>query len=56
MDADGSAVIVHAGPDNYGNIPVRYTSAGAASPGPDGATVATGDAGARIACGVVEAH
>lgn len=51
FDADGSAVIVHAGPDNLANIPTRYrTDAGA---GPDAATLATGDAGARVACGVI---
>ena len=56
FDADGSAVIVHAGSDNYANIPVRYTSnaQGAPSNGPDAATLSTGDAGARFACGVVQ--
>jgi Cu-Zn family superoxide dismutase len=49
FDADGSAVIVHAGPDNFANIPTRY-----AANGPDAATLATGDAAARTACGVVE--
>lgn len=48
FDADGSAVIVHASPDNYANIPTRYVAA------PDAATLATGDAGGRIACGVIE--
>jgi superoxide dismutase, Cu-Zn family len=47
-DADGSAVLVHAGRDNYANIPERY-----APGGPDEATRNTGDAGGRIACGVV---
>ncbi len=50
-DADGSAVMVHAGRDNFANIPLRYSSGGA--PGPDAATLATGDAGSRAACGVV---
>ena len=43
---DGSAVMVHAGPDNYANVPERY-----APGGPDEMTRATGDAGGRIACG-----
>jgi Cu-Zn family superoxide dismutase len=47
-DADGSAVMVHALPDNQGNIPKdRY------DPDPDAMTLATGDSGARIACGTV---
>jgi len=48
FDSDGSAIIVHAAPDNYANIPSRYASA------PDATTLNTGDAGGRIACGVVE--
>jgi Cu-Zn family superoxide dismutase len=51
FDADGSAVVVHANPDNYANIPTdRY------DPDPDATTLATGDAGSRLACGVIEAH
>lgn len=47
-DTDGSSVIVHALPDNQANIPTdRY------DPDPDATTLATGDAGARIVCGVV---
>ncbi|WP_067571322.1 superoxide dismutase[Cu-Zn] [Nocardia acidivorans] len=48
----GKALIIHAGADNFGNIPSRYTQAGGAA-GPDAETLATGDAGARVACGVV---
>jgi len=51
FDADGSAVIIHALPDNLAHIPVRYSAAGI--PGPDAASLATGDAGGRTACGVV---
>ena len=47
LDDDGSALVIHAGRDNYGNIPVRYGE-------PDDTTLATGDAGPRVACGVVE--
>jgi Cu-Zn family superoxide dismutase len=54
LDTDGSAVIVHVGPDNFGNIPSRYLSSATLIPGPDATTLATGDAGARAACGVVE--
>lgn len=51
FDADGSAFIVHAAADNYANIPTRYSAAGV--PGPDAATLSTGDAGGRSACGVI---
>lgn len=52
-DDGGVSVIVHAGRDNYANIPDRYTTADGA--GPDATTKATGDAGGRSACGVVSA-
>lgn len=47
FDADGSALIIHADPDNHANLPKRYR------PDPDANTLATGDAGGRIACGVI---
>lgn len=53
-DADGTAIIVHALPDNFANIPTRYQSTTEGVFGPDSATLATGDAGGRAACGVVE--
>jgi Cu-Zn family superoxide dismutase len=51
FDSDGSAVILHVGRDNFANIPSTYSSGGVA--GPNAATLATGDAGGRYACGVV---
>jgi superoxide dismutase, Cu-Zn family len=53
FDADGSAVIVHELPDNFANIPTRYHSHTEDTFGPDSATLATGDAGGRVACGVL---
>jgi len=55
-DGDGSAVMVHAGRDNFANIPERYVSTTSGLPGPDEATLATGDAGSRFACGEIEAQ
>lgn len=51
-DGDGSAVMVHSDRDNFANIPTRYSVGGV--PGPDATTLATGDAGTRVACGVVD--
>lgn len=64
LSGDGSAVIVHAGPDNLANIPAttaagapRYHSHSETSAsytfGADTMTKATGDSGARFACGLV---
>jgi Cu-Zn family superoxide dismutase len=50
MDDDGSTFIIHALPDNFANIPDRYAPGGA-----DEMTHSTGDAGGRLACGVIEA-
>lgn len=49
--ADGSAIMIHSGRDNFANIPDRYTSATTA--GPDEETLKSGDSGSRVACGVV---
>jgi len=49
----GRALIIHLSPDNYAHIPTRYSHA--TGTGPDSATLATGDAGDRKACGVIEA-
>ncbi len=47
MNPEGRAVIIHAAADNYGNVPTRYVRT------PDATTLSTGDAGDRIACGIV---
>jgi Cu-Zn family superoxide dismutase len=55
-DLIGRAVILHEGADNYGNVPVgdapnQYSPNDAAA---TELTANTGNAGARIACGVIE--
>ncbi len=54
LEGDGTALIVHAGRDNYANIPARYLAPPATITAVDQATKDTGDAGARNACGVIE--
>ena len=53
----GRAVVLHAGPDNFGNVPVG-TGADQYTPGATALakTQGTGNAGDRIACGVIAAH
>ncbi|MEE3849898.1 superoxide dismutase family protein [Gordonia sp. LSe1-13] len=46
----GKSIIIHERPSNFANIPTRY------APAPDEETMSTGDAGSRIACGVIEAQ
>lgn len=51
LDEDGSAIIIHAAADNFGNIPAdRY------EPDADETTLNTGDAGGRVGCGVITAN
>jgi superoxide dismutase, Cu-Zn family len=55
LSGQGTAIIIHAGPDNFANIPPdRYTQVNG-TPGPDETTISTGDAGKRVACGVIGA-
>jgi superoxide dismutase, Cu-Zn family len=50
-----TAIIVHEKADNFANIPPeRYQQVNGAPP-PDQTTLATGDAGKRVACGVIGA-
>lgn len=54
LRADGGrAVMIHAGADNFANIPPRYTLPDGAAV-PDMNTLMTGDAGGRVACAVLQ--
>lgn len=46
---EGTSLIIHEDADNHANIPERY-----APEGPDKDTLSTGDAGGRVACGVIQ--
>ncbi|MCW1959099.1 MAG: superoxide dismutase family protein [Mycobacterium sp.] len=55
VEGDGTAIIIHANPDNFANIPAdRYQQSNGAPP-PDETTLATGDGGKRVGCGVLRA-
>ncbi len=55
LAGQGTTIMIHAGADNFGNIPSdRYTQVNG-TPGPDQTTMSTGDAGKRVACGVIGA-
>ncbi|KUI32389.1 superoxide dismutase [Mycobacterium sp. IS-1496] len=50
---EGTAIIIHEKSDNFANIPPERYNQVNGTPGPDQATMATGDAGGRVACGVI---
>ena len=55
LTGEKTAIIIHAGADNFQNIPRdRYNQVNG-TPGPDETTMSTGDAGKRVACGVIGA-
>lgn len=52
--AGGAAIVLAAEPDNLAHVPDRYQSSAGGPAGPDATTRATGDTGARLACGTVK--
>ncbi|HYB80102.1 MAG TPA: superoxide dismutase family protein [Mycobacterium sp.] len=50
-----TAIIIHAGADNFANIPPERYAQTNGTQGPDETTMSTGDAGKRVACGVIGA-
>jgi Cu-Zn family superoxide dismutase len=56
LDGGGTAIIIHESADNFANIPAdRYQQIDGGATGPDAVTLATGDSGKRVACGVISA-
>ncbi len=50
---DGTAIMIHQDPSNFGNIPPQRYQQVNGTPGPDKESLSTGDAGSRVACGVI---
>jgi superoxide dismutase, Cu-Zn family len=48
-----TSIIIHERSDNFANIPPERYQQINGTPGPDQTTMATGDAGSRVACGVI---
>ncbi|CAN5688055.1 superoxide dismutase family protein [soil metagenome] len=48
-----TAIMIHQDADNFANIPPERYQQVNGTPGPDEMTMATGDAGKRVACGVI---
>ncbi|MGD1172054.1 superoxide dismutase[Cu-Zn] [Mycobacterium seoulense] len=55
LTGEKTAIIIHAGADNFANIPPERYNQSNGTPGPDQMTMTTGDAGKRVACGVIGA-
>lgn len=48
-----TSIIIHEKADNFANIPAERYQQVNGTPGPDETTMSTGDAGKRVACGVI---
>jgi Cu-Zn family superoxide dismutase len=55
LEGDGTAIIIHANADNFANIPADRYQQSDGTPPPDDTTLATGDGGKRVGCGVLRA-
>jgi superoxide dismutase, Cu-Zn family len=55
LSGQKTAIVIHAGADNFANIPPERYNQSNGTPGPDEMTMSTGDAGKRVACGVIGA-
>jgi Cu-Zn family superoxide dismutase len=53
LAGEKTAIIIHEKSDNFGNIPPERYNQVNGTPGPDESTLTTGDAGKRVACGVI---
>lgn len=53
LDGAKTSIIIHENSDNFANIPPERYQQTNGSPPPDGTTLSTGDAGSRVACGVI---
>ena len=53
LAGQGTAIMIHDKADNFANIPPEKYQQPNGTPGPDESTMSTGDAGKRVACGVV---
>jgi superoxide dismutase, Cu-Zn family len=55
LTGEKTAIVIHAAADNFANIPSERYNQSNGTPGPDQTTMTTGDAGKRVACGVIGA-
>ncbi|CAJ1509127.1 superoxide dismutase[Cu-Zn] [[Mycobacterium] burgundiense] len=53
LSGEQTAIMIHEQADNFANIPPERYNQVNGTPGPDETTMATGDAGKRVACGVI---